>query len=42
MEHIFVYVYIYIYIYADENSFMLQLYLRHDFYNLIFKIKGKS
>jgi hypothetical protein len=30
------------YVNAAADSVMLQLYLRHDFYNMIFKIKHKS
>jgi hypothetical protein len=36
VEHV-----IFMYINAVANSVMLQLYLRHDFYNVLFKIKHK-
>jgi len=34
-------VYIWRYINAAANSVVLQLYLRHDFYDVVFKIKRK-
>ena len=31
----------YMYINAVDNNVMLQVYLRHDFYNIIFNMKHK-